>query len=407
MLTDTVITLALEIDPETRLFFATVSNMPADAKRIHFCFERCVLGSRPRDISAELLFQMDMNASIILIRNIQAEINMSLGMNVTLDNGLAQEEPFLIQLNVIDYTGDYIYLTMIANGTLEIHDGEGNIYNKNTLEKDDWGGTDGAFTSNAVKDIEVYKGTCSAIVQETITYIDLSLSDSYINDIDLSNFVNLNYLLIVAYTQNGGIILPDSNNDWTFFNLKKVGYSGVMDLSGYTFSGGWLALEYCSNITGVILPASGTFTTFRIVYCDLASLDLSGLTLSGELVISGNSGLNSITLPATNGAFTKLSFDNNDLSYIDFTVMPNCLKSDNLMMFLNNNGFSAAEINHILVDLAGMVAGESSGGDFSGRKIWNRMTGQTLNSPPDSSSGGYDGLQAKTDLENKGFTIYT
>jgi hypothetical protein len=190
MLTDTAITLTLGIDPGTRLFFATVSNMPSDAKRIHFCFERCVLGTRPRNITAELLLQMDMDASIILIKNIQTEMNMALEMNVTLENGIVPEQPFLIQLNVIDYTWDYIYLTMIANGTLEIHDGEGNIYNKNTLEKDDWGGADGAFTSNAVKDIEVYKGTCSATVQETITYIDLSLSDSYINDIDLSTFEN-------------------------------------------------------------------------------------------------------------------------------------------------------------------------------------------------------------------------
>jgi hypothetical protein len=406
MLTDSTITLALEIDPGTRLFFATISNMPSDAKRIHFCFERCVLGSRPRNISAELLFQMDMNASIILIRNIRAEMNMAMGMEVTLENGIVPEEPFLIQLNVTDYTWDYIYLTMIANGTLEIHDGEGNIYNKNTLEKDDWGGADGAFTSNAFKDIEIYKGTCSPSVQKTITYIDLSLSDSYINDIDLSNFENLNYLLIVAYKQNGGIILPNSNNDFIFFNLKRVGYSGVMDLSNYTFSGEWLALEYCSNITGVNLPATGTFTTFRIVYCDLLSLDLSALTLSGELVVSGN-GLNSITLPATAGAFTKLSFDNNDLCYIDFTVMPNCLKANNCNVFLNNNGFTTAEINHILVDLAGLVAGESAGGDYTGRKIWNRMTGQTLNSAPDSSSGGYDGLQAKADLQDKGFIIYT
>lgn len=396
IISDGTITLVLSVDSATKKLKAVVSNMPSNAKRIHFCFERCVLSERPVEFSATIPMSLGMSASLKGIGALLANISMNLGMNVQVIG--AEEEFFQLDLNITDYTWDYIYLELLGNGTPEIHDGEGNVYNQNILDKD------GTYTSNGIKEVKIYKGTISSIYG--ITKFEVSLYHSYTNNLDFSGFDALNRLMIVAGNQDGGIILPDSNNAFYFFYLKRVGFSGAMNLNNYSFPGNYLGIEYCSNITGVTLPTGQTFTELRITYCALTSLDLSDQTLSGKLIVSGNS-LTSITLPSTNGAFTYLSFDNNDLDYIDFTSMPNCLKANNCQVFLNNNGFTAAEINHIFVDLSSLVSDEIEGGDYTGRKIWNRMTGQTQNSPPDSSSGGYDGLAAKAALEAKGFTIYT
>jgi hypothetical protein len=64
---------------------------------------------------------------------------------------------------------------------------------------------------------------------------------------------------------------------------------------------------------------------------------------------------------------------------------------------------TAAEVNHILVDLANLVSGEGVGGDYTGRRIYMYGT----NAAPDSSSGGYDGLTAKANLQAKGITVNT
>lgn len=59
---------------------------------------------------------------------------------------------------------------------------------------------------------------------------------------------------------------------------------------------------------------------------------------------------------------------------------------------------TAAEVNRMLVEINAIA---TSG--FTGRSIIMNGT----NAAPDSSSGGYDGLTAKTALQSKGFTVTT
>lgn len=90
MLTDGTITLSLGIDGSNKLF-ATVANMPADAKRIHFCFERCVLGQRSEQATATMGLNIGMAVSMAEILTAQAQMGMSVGMAATLQEVVGTE----------------------------------------------------------------------------------------------------------------------------------------------------------------------------------------------------------------------------------------------------------------------------------------------------------------------------
>jgi len=84
IITDGTISLLLSVNI-SNLLIATISNMPADTKRIHFCFERCVLGARPLVVSPSFEIGMRMTASLVEILNINAGFDIGMQMATTLE----------------------------------------------------------------------------------------------------------------------------------------------------------------------------------------------------------------------------------------------------------------------------------------------------------------------------------
>lgn len=85
LLTDTGITLTVGVNAENYLF-ATVSGMPTVNKRIHICFERCVLSHREYTISAEGNFELNGSAdasAIVAMQPAAAEFDLSLNAVLT------------------------------------------------------------------------------------------------------------------------------------------------------------------------------------------------------------------------------------------------------------------------------------------------------------------------------------
>lgn len=79
MLTDANITLTVGVDAGTSKLYATVTGMTADNKRIHLCFERCVLGERFANLpSAEFDLVLETAAILTAYLNLQAPVDMSL-----------------------------------------------------------------------------------------------------------------------------------------------------------------------------------------------------------------------------------------------------------------------------------------------------------------------------------------
>jgi len=78
LLTDAALTLTVGVDGSNMLY-ATVSGMPGDAKRIHFCLERCVLSERESPMTA--IGILELNESANLTKYILAQASISFKLN--------------------------------------------------------------------------------------------------------------------------------------------------------------------------------------------------------------------------------------------------------------------------------------------------------------------------------------
>lgn len=227
--------------------------------------------------------------------------------------------------------------------------------------------------------------------------LDLSmLTNGIISHIYL--YLNPN-LTGISFASNTSLV----NRLWAF----SCGLTGTLDISGLTGGISSISLRSNGNLTSITFPTTSVNCNQLDIYnCDLTgTLDLSGMTGLGGTPhrYYGNSNLTGITLPATTRTFGIFYAYSCNLGYVDFTVMPNMMGIDNHSLRLENNSMTAAEVNHILVDLASMVGGESAGGDYTGRSIDISGT----NAASDSTSGGFNGTQAVIDLQGKGFTVTT
>jgi hypothetical protein len=140
-------------------------------------------------------------------------------------------------------------------------------------------------------------------------------------------------------------------------------------------------------------------------------LDLSPLTklggsssgtFQGIVRVYSNPNLTNIIFPSTNQFFKNaqnnefggaFALHSCNLDYVDFTPLSGAtLVSGTTQgmprISLRDNNMSAIDVNHILVDFSGNTTYNPTG--------WSNVNlniGGT-NDPPDSSSGGYDGLAA-------------
>ena len=117
-------------------------------------------------------------------------------------------------------------------------------------------------------------------------------------------------------------------------------------------------------------------------FANFTSVDIGGNTAVTSFVLSAESVLTNID---TSGCTS--------LAGIDVSI---CDVSGITTLDCSNCGWTAAEVNKLLVDLdAQMGAGSAT------------LTMDGTNAAPDGSSGGYDGTTAKTSLQGKGHTVTT
>jgi len=85
LITDAALTLTVGVNIGNVLY-ATISGMPADAKRIHFCFERCVLSQREWLLSFDFEIGMSMEAVLSAYLNLQASNTLGMTMAAVISN---------------------------------------------------------------------------------------------------------------------------------------------------------------------------------------------------------------------------------------------------------------------------------------------------------------------------------
>jgi hypothetical protein len=231
-----------------------------------------------------------------------------------------------------------------------------------------------------------------------------------INTLDVSQFVNINHLDI-AFSDFSTLRLPDTANSdlgfdfhlYNVLNLKEVDMSSMI-LSEYVDNK--IQIWYCENIEVVKLPSMG-----RVHRLELTSLPVIHIVQSGTsiydhtIIIKDCQLLETIEGLSNDSPLTFLQIHKIKPDYFDVKMFPNLTNrsgdapgvGDPCTYDLSHNNFSTESVNHILTDF---VTISTSGYNF--RKI--DLTG---NFPPDATSGGYNGIAARTALANMGFDVRT
>lgn len=185
----------------------------------------------------------------------------------------------------------------------------------------------------------------------------------------------------------------------TDFDISNNLYVGVLDLRDAFISAGFSAYNN-SALTDILIASSGNgnISSLYIHNTGLSEFDLKDATIGStvnDFYTYSCPNLMLIKFAASgNTPFKRMNMGLSDLGYSNFSVLDFGL--NNLIFYINNNSMTAAEINHILVDIDAVATG-----GYTGRQI----DASGSNAPPDGSSGGYDGLTAKSNLEGKGFTV--
>jgi hypothetical protein len=225
-----------------------------------------------------------------------------------------------------------------------------------------------------------------------------------------------------------GVTHTASTEVFTNYNIAACDIQGTHDLSMFPNLGGTFLFYANSGLTDFNFHSTGsteTFTRLQGYDCDLttSNFDLSIFPNIGSIInLHNNPNLSGITFPLSTQTFkNRNSTSNNDtaiglngcsLGYVNFhplsgaTMDPNATSSTGCDIFLQNNGMTTAEVNHILEDLSGITTNNLS--------TWSGLTlniGGT-NAAPDGSTGGYDGLSAVSYLTGAtpsggGWTVIT
>jgi hypothetical protein len=103
MLTNASITLVCGVNAGTKKLFATLTGMTENAKRIHLCFERCVLSERFWDIDSEMSMILETTAYLQAYLNLQATADMALNFEVGLSgySNLQAQLPMVLDSSAI------------------------------------------------------------------------------------------------------------------------------------------------------------------------------------------------------------------------------------------------------------------------------------------------------------------
>jgi hypothetical protein len=204
-----------------------------------------------------------------------------------------------------------------------------------------------------------------------------------------------------------GILFPATLGSGTVTQIsaRSCNLQGTLDLSCFTaFSASGTILLYSNpNLEGITMGSItvGAIGQLQIYSCNLTgTLDLSTILISASVTLNmyNNPNLTEVILPTTTGAFLTLAVYSCNLSYINIKDVIGGTDRNTVTITLQDNNMTAAEVNTLLAELDSVAVGGYIGRSF-------RING--TNAAPDSTSGGYDGLAAKTSLQAKGFTVTT
>lgn len=155
-----------------------------------------------------------------------------------------------------------------------------------------------------------------------------------------------------------------------------------------------------SSVTHPPYGITGSFNNIRFDGSQLSTLDLSSYELFTSSTVRINGAPITSMIFATSSTTTLIllyGIGTSLSSAPNFTDIPNATEINSSNINLSSGSLDAASVNKVLVDLD-----TNSTGGFTGRFI--NLSGNTA---PDGTSGGLDGLTAKSNLITKGFSVTT
>jgi len=309
VISDATITMVLSVDATSKKLQATISGMPSDNKRIHLCFERCILNGRPQQIIANFGANLDMQLS--LQQTLPASANM--GMDIQMAATLAIPPP--VDAFVTEWTvpsGDFTFPTYQYSG-------------KSYNAVIDWG--DGSPTSTITSNTDpnrIHNYANGGTYQILITGL---FEQFYIKS--KSEATMLDKIIQwgdVGFTSFGGSFSGSSN----LTELPTGSITGAA--SNSTFSS---AFKGCTSLVSVPANIFDSFTTatmFQSIFQDCTSLSL----LPDELFRYNTA--------ATNFAAAFISCSS-------LTTIPDDLFQYNTLITTFNDTFNNSRLATIPVDI--------------------------------------------------------
>ena len=179
------------------------------------------------------------------------------------------------------------------------------------------------------------------------------------------------------------------------YNVNSCNLTGTLDLSNIKLTNG-IACYLNPNLTGITHSTiSGQeVRSYQAYSCNLTGThDLSNIKLTNKFEAFSNPNLTQITHSTVAGQEINIyNVHNCDLNVLEFeklTLQNNCIIN------FSDNNMTAAEINENLTKI-------DSDGAIDGT-----LTANGTNAAPDTTSGGFNGTAAITNLQSKGWTVVT
>lgn len=242
-------------------------------------------------------------------------------------------------------------------------------------------------------------------LETTANYLTLTGNNTAIVTLNLSGITfaanaSLEFSNITALT---GITMPSATSTilfWSFNNCANL--SGTpLDLTWANFGTGTAQVRHQSNtsITGIDHTGrSGELDRYLVSGSGFTgAVDLSMFTYGTNMIYRFDStGITSLSLNLTAGAnITNLWINGTS---IGVQALGNNTLNAAAEMRYNNMSLTAAEVNENLVNLDNASFGPGASGTIL-------IDG--TNAAPDGTSGGFDGLTAKSNLIADGYTVTT
>ncbi len=265
-----------------------------------------------------------------------------------------------------------------------------------------WDFGDGSPKVTSLGPVHVYADTDLYTVCVEFTNVTsvstINIGDDFVvGKIDLSILTDLNSFRFENDPLLTEIVLPESIQGFSTTDTFMFG-TGIeeLDLRPMSAIGGDILLRNTASLKRIITGSSTTLITIWFSHtCSLELiLDMSGYPNINRFRTESNPLLPGIINPVTSHVWTEyFASDCPNVGYVDFTKFSSAL--DAIVITLNNNLYSAAIVNRILVDLDANTG------------INGSLTIDGTNAAPDGTSGGYDGTTAKANLIANGWTVTT